>query len=101
MALLTSIVVALLRFVAGPVIAGALVWWAAGFWLLSLDRGDFAERHRAWLVTLNGQVDALHGRMTEVDKRKYAITEEIAAQENRAGQASKVIATLRESGWKK
>ena len=88
------------RFVAGLLLVAV---WLGGYALrlYRLDGTDYGQRQQARIAALVAQRDMLQGSVTAVAARRTDRAAALAAEETRARQADKVIASLRalESTW--
>src|SRR4051812_40054855 len=74
---------------------------AAGLWLFLRDNVDFDQWRSDMLRTVNGERTKVVAAKADVVKRMDRIAVEITAEQQRAAQADKVIAQLKEfdSTW--
>jgi hypothetical protein len=88
------------RFATGVLIA-ALGLCAYGLWLFLHDDVDFELRNNGAITTLAVKRREIRSALDDVDRRRDETTAGLAAEEARARQAEKVIATLHdlESTW--
>jgi hypothetical protein len=88
------------KFAAAALIV-ALGLAACGLWLFLKDNVDFDQWRQDLVRSLNGERTKVQSAMDDVHKRMDRISAEVAAEQERAKQADKVIAQLREleSTW--
>jgi hypothetical protein len=88
------------KFAAGVLIV-TLGFAACALWLFLKDNVDFDQWRREIVRSLNGERTKVQSALADVNQRIGRIGAEITAEEQRAGQADKVIANLKElaSTW--
>ncbi|HVS51651.1 MAG TPA: hypothetical protein VHD62_04790 [Opitutaceae bacterium] len=76
---------------------------ACGLWLYLKDNVDFDEWRHDLLRQIDGERSKVHGALEDVHRRMDRISAEITAEQERAKQADKIIAQLKdlESTWDK
>jgi hypothetical protein len=86
------------RWVLQKVATGGLIvvlgLCACGLWLFLRDKGDFDLSRNQLIMALTGKRQEIRAALDDVHKRMDGTTAEMDAQESRARQAEKIIATL-------
>lgn len=90
----------LVRSLAGALLA-LLLLAALGLWRFNRDPGDFAVRRSQRVADLKSQEKQVQASLDKVAKQREETSAEIDAEDARASQAERVIATLKDlaSTW--